>query len=580
MSEWTLRDYQKEAVEGILQAFEEHRSTLLQAFTSAGKSLIMAEVIRRMQPCRAIVLAHVDQLIFQNAKTIQSHTGLDVQIEMADLFASDSADVIVGTWQTQVSGDLTKRMHQFDPMEFGLLIIDEADLAVASSYRKIIDHFQKNPNLKLCGLTATPKRHDREALGQVFESVAGRFDIHYGMEHGWLVDITQQFVNVSGLDFSHLKTIRGDFDQKELSRLLEQEPVIMGVCQPVLEVLHGLRPKTLSDFPVNEWNDYFLSIGVLPRKALLFTASVYQAELISNILNGAIPGLSEWICGKTPKDKRNGIFSRYRGGETRVLCNVGVATVGFDDHSTEVIFMGRPTKSERLYTQILGRGVRVLPGVVDGLEDAEQRKQAIRNSEKPIMRFIDFVGVSGKHRLISAFDILGGRISGKHRQKVVEQAILEGKPVRVARELTKAEIEEEKDKKKEIERQKQEQAERFKFYVGKSHFEFTDVNPLDALHIRRSTPWARNHHRKPTEGMARFLERRGINVEAQRITFSDAGKLIGKIKKMEMEGPPSRRQAAVLERHGIPVNGMTMKEASKRIDQIAKEEGWAKAGTE
>ena len=68
-------------------------------------------------------------------------------------------------------------MNRFSPHDFGLLVIDEGHHSTAASYRKVIEHFSQNPDLKILGVTATPDRADEEALGQIFETVADVYEI-------------------------------------------------------------------------------------------------------------------------------------------------------------------------------------------------------------------------------------------------------------------------------------------------------------------------------------------------------------------------------------------------------------------
>ena len=49
-------------------------------------------------------------------------------------------------------------------------------------------------------------------------------------------------------------------------------------------------------------------------------------------------------------------------GKTQVICNVGVLTEGYDNPATSCIIMARPTKSQALFIQCIGRGTRLYPG--------------------------------------------------------------------------------------------------------------------------------------------------------------------------------------------------------------------------
>ena len=84
------------------------------------------------------------------------------------------------------------------------------------------------------------------------------------------------------------------------------------------------------------------------------------------------------------------MLAEFAAGKVQVVCNCGVLTEGFDDPGVEVVIMGRPTKSRSLYSQMVGRSTRPLPGVVDGPETAEARKAAIAASAKPSCLVVDF----------------------------------------------------------------------------------------------------------------------------------------------------------------------------------------------
>lgn len=110
----------------------------------------------------------------------------------------------------------------------------------------------------------------------------------------------------------------------------------------------------------------------------------------------------------TDDNSRQKTVRRYTDGNLQVLVNCMVFTEGFDAPATAVVANCRPTKSESLYLQIIGRATRTLPGVVDGPDTAELRKEAIEASAKPYCTILDFVGNSGEHKLISVADVLAG----------------------------------------------------------------------------------------------------------------------------------------------------------------------------
>ena len=193
-----LREYQRRISDNVLDEFDRVDSTLVVGATGVGKTVIFADIIQRMQPARAMVLANREELIFQARERIMDFTGLDCDIEMGELVAKRqslfASPVVISTVQTQcsIAGD-HRRMGRFDPKEFGLLILDEAHMAVADTWKDCINYYRQNPKLKVLGVTATPDRHDREALSQIFQSVADTYEILDAIEDGWLVPVMQQF---------------------------------------------------------------------------------------------------------------------------------------------------------------------------------------------------------------------------------------------------------------------------------------------------------------------------------------------------------------------------------------------------
>jgi len=435
----TLRDYQAEAVVSVMNEWQEKNSTLVVCPTGTGKTQIFCDIIRRMQPKRAMVLAHRGELITQAVNRLRSDFGISADIEMADLCADEMyhnrAPVVVSTIQTQCAGNGGYgRMRIFDPFDFGLVVCDEAHHYTSPSFRRVLDYYKQNPELKILGVTATPDRADEEALGQVFESVAYDYEILDAIHDGWLVPVDQKMVHIEGLDFSHIRTTAGDLNGADLAAVMEAEKNLQGIAAASIDIIGD------------------------SKRTLVFTVTVKQAEMLSEIFNRHREGMANWICGKTPKDQRHRIFGDFDTGRTQVLVNVGVATEGYDNPKVEVIVQGRPTKSRCLYAQIIGRSLRPLKGVVDGLDAAEERKAAIASSEKPSALVLDFVGNAGRHKLMTTADILGGKVSEEAVARAIAKAKKNGKAIRMDEALDEAE----RDIQREIEERKRRE-------IGRAH---------------------------------------------------------------------------------------------------------------
>jgi len=551
-----LRPYQLQAEESAFQAWSDgSRSVLGVLPTGTGKTVLFASIIRRKLPLRTMVIAHRQELIWQARDKIQRVTGLEVDVEMGEYKAAidgnlfhPRASVIVSTVQTHIAGgDGGGRIGKFDPKDFGLLVIDEAHHATSGSYRRIIDYYMTNPDLVVLGVTATPDRADEEALGQVFESVGFDYEVLDAIKDGWLVPIEQQFVSVESLDFSSVKTQAGDLNGTDLNAVMTAE-----------KNLHGIASSTID------------MIG--DRRGIGFAASVEHAHKLSEIFNRHKYGLSNVVSHKTEKEERKKIISDFACGKIQWLWNCGVFTEGFDDSGVEVISMARPTKSRALYAQMAGRGTRPLESIAHRLGDtpnATLRRALIARSAKPTCLIVDFVGNSGKHKLMTTADILGGNISEEAIAAAISTAMRAGRPVRMGKELEEEEKRQEEMKKKKL----AEEGRRARL-VAKSSYKTQTVDPFDILAIKPVAAKGWDQGKQLSEAQKGILRKAGYNPEG--MEYGRAKQLVGIMIDRWKNGKCSINQAKTLEKFGYEkteASAMSFEDASKAIDAIAKN-GW------
>jgi superfamily II DNA or RNA helicase len=139
------------------------------------------------------------------------------------------------------------------------------------------------------------------------------------------------------------------------------------------------------------------------RKALLFTPTVATAHAMADTLQR--DGIAaEALSGETPLEARQAMLKRLKAGETQIVANCAVLTEGFDEPSVDCIIVARPTKSQTLYTQMIGRGTRTSPGKVDCL-------------------ILDCVGATTRHDLVSVATLTGLPLEALAQGQSVSEAI-------------------------------------------------------------------------------------------------------------------------------------------------------------
>lgn len=178
-----LRDYQQECVDIIDHT--ESGSYLVAVATGLGKTVIFSHIKRRG---KMLILSHREELVWQPKKYFDCSFG----VEQSKIH-SNGEDVISASVQS-----LVRRLKNFSPDEFDIIVTDEAHHAVAETYRKIFDYFK--PRLHV-GFTATPNRADNIKLGAIYSKIIFQRDLKWGIKNGYLSDIRCMTVDI-GYDLS------------------------------------------------------------------------------------------------------------------------------------------------------------------------------------------------------------------------------------------------------------------------------------------------------------------------------------------------------------------------------------------
>jgi len=380
----TLRDYQNEAVEAVCRELRKARSTMGVAATGAGKTIVFS-ALANIARGRVLVVCPTRELVTQTAEKIHAVTGTRPEIEMAEQRSREHGALFMrNKFAVASKQSLERRLGKYPPNAFTLVVIDECHYAVAGGYMKIIDHFAA---AKIFGVTATPKRHDKLSMNNVFESRAFEYPLPSMIERGWLVEADVATFPLLKVRLPELSGSRRDYTDAELARIMDDE----GPCQ---EIVKGVL-KAAGD-----------------KRTIIFTPSVSMARRVAEILNRPSnkPGSAAFACAETPERIRRPIIEGFRSGRIQYFSNYGLATHGFDVPECECVAIARFTKSVALLSQMFGRATRPWPGVVDGPETAEDRRAAIARSRKPRMLCIDYEDQMQTMDIARPYDIMSGRI--------------------------------------------------------------------------------------------------------------------------------------------------------------------------
>ncbi|MEB3362309.1 MAG: DEAD/DEAH box helicase family protein, partial [Synechococcaceae cyanobacterium] len=324
----TLRPRQAQALADLQQAYASGaRAPILVAPTGFGKTATAAEIVRRSvaKGKRVWFLAHLREILDDTAARLAA-----AGIPHGQIRAGRSADysqlVQVVAVQTAVR---RPRLPRPD-----LIIVDECHLAVATTYRKVIDAAGRP---RLLGLTGTPQRLDGRGLGEVFDLLVLTCGSAQLVEEGLLAPV--RVFSPPGADLSGLHRRCGDFDQGEAGAILS-------------------RPAVVGD-ALSHWRK--LCSG---RRGVAFCTTVAHAEAVAE----------QWrrhgyramaVHGSSDDAERREAIVGLRAGRLDLVACAQLWIAGVDVPEIDAVIWLRPTQSLTAWLQGNGRGLRIAPGKAD-----------------------------------------------------------------------------------------------------------------------------------------------------------------------------------------------------------------------
>lgn len=223
--------------------------------------------------------------------------------------------------------------------------------AAAPTYKKILEYFD---NRLTIGVTATPNRGDKVRLDDVFQKIIFQKDLKWAIKNKYLTDIECLRVNI-GYDISKVARRMGDFAIGELDKTMNTD------------ILNGAILEAYQKYAKGQ--------------TLIFATSVEHAQNIAKLIPNAVAVTAE-------TKNRAELIKKFTNREIPCLVNCMIFTEGTDMPLVETVMIARPTSNSSLYTQMVGRGLRLYPG-------------------KEKLTLIDLVGTTGRANLCTAPTLLG-----------------------------------------------------------------------------------------------------------------------------------------------------------------------------
>ena len=419
MKDIQLYDYQREMSERIEAAFRSCQSVMVQMPTGTGKTILLAEVVKREKgkgknPCVWIVV-HRRELVEQIKASLTASLNVEcemlnathnVKCEMLNVNKTKQLDSSLFTFHYSLKPRvfsiqwLSKHYHELEERP-SLIIIDEAHHAVAKTYKEVMDAY---PEARKLGLTATPCRLNKHGFTDLFDVLLQSWSYNKFIADGWLSLYDYMSIKEDSEDWRLVNSLKkrgadGDFSLREMSEKLNVQPSIERLCDTILRYAPN-------------------------KKGIVYAIDIKHAEHIAEYYRER--GLNAVaISSKTPQEERKAIIERFKGTNDslkdtnchelsmnlannnslngtnchefkiqnscsgkrlyepsatlntqhclrqplniqhstfNILINVDLFGEGFDCPDVEFIQLARPTLSLAKYLQQVGRGMRVFEG--------------------------------------------------------------------------------------------------------------------------------------------------------------------------------------------------------------------------
>ena len=338
-----LRDYQIDICSRVREAFEKHRSVMMQMPTGTGKTVVLAEMVKRLrmkdEGLRILIVAHRIELIEQTGEHLERYD-IDYGVIAGGKKVKEIKPVMIASIQT-LSSKLNALTACLSP---SFIIIDEAHHAVAKTYRQLWDAW---PEARFLGLTATPYRLSGEGFTDLFDVLVDSWTVKRFIAEGWLSAYDYYSIRPESDDQKLIDNLKkrgadGDFQMKELHETLDVVPCIERLFESFERFAYD-------------------------KKGIVYAIDIAHAEHIAEYFREqGVNAVA--ISSKTPSSERQQLLARFKSdlvsypSHIQVLVSVDLFSEGFDCPDVEFIQLARPTLSLAKYLQMVGRGLRVHEG--------------------------------------------------------------------------------------------------------------------------------------------------------------------------------------------------------------------------
>ena len=318
--------YQEDIIKRSLSTKD---NVLVMLPTGGGKTHIASEIAGKIN--KTLFLAPKISLLDQ---TVESFQHLNPQTIHGKTKYDKNKNVFVSTIQT-----MSRRPELLSSMDFDTIIIDEVHFGNSGKMQEVI---KSNHSGNFIGLSATPYDIEGKLL-EGYETIIDTYDMKYLIDRKYLTPV--EAVCPFKVDLKGVKIVAGDYDVKELDYRMSSPEMIALTVNSTVKII---KKK---------------------NKIVVFCVSIEHAEKVAKAYRkvfkaNGVKKKIKTLHSKIKKDTQKEILAEFaaKDGDIDMLISVDMITTGFNVPAIDCMVIARPTKSQNLYKQMVGRGTRNYPG--------------------------------------------------------------------------------------------------------------------------------------------------------------------------------------------------------------------------
>jgi superfamily II DNA or RNA helicase len=320
------RKYQTDIIALASEKVSREKKILIQLPTGGGKTYIFSLIAQRFHVntrSSVLIVVHREELMYQAEKTIKALTGISPCLVTAKTKKYQVSPIYIGMVESVIS-----RTHLIE--DIGLLIIDECHVA---NFNKIHSIFSSQ---YILGFSATPiSSSKKEPMNKYYSSIVSGPQINELIKDGFLSqNITRCPKDVVDSTKFEIDRLKGDFNESAMAKEYSKTVNITNVVQVYQKYCLG-------------------------KKTIIFNVNIEHSLEVTRCFNFC--GFETKHVDANSKDRKE-ILQWFSETDNAILCNVGIATVGFDEPGINNVILNFSTLSLPKFIQCAGRGGRIVEG--------------------------------------------------------------------------------------------------------------------------------------------------------------------------------------------------------------------------